>query len=70
MNAHQMQVQNCGLDGMQGNPSFATVVKVMHALGLQFDVGARSVQVLVPNQAQARVRYAQADTKLIVKCVA
>jgi probable addiction module antidote protein len=30
--------------GEQGNPSFATVVKVMHALGLQFNVGARSVQ--------------------------
>lgn len=28
----------------QGNPSFATVVKVMHALGLQFKVGARPVQ--------------------------
>jgi len=25
----------------QGNPGFATVVKVMHALGLQFQVGAR-----------------------------
>ena len=30
--------------GEQGNPSFATVVKVMHALGLQFSVGARPVQ--------------------------
>ena len=30
--------------GEQGNPSFATVMKVMHALGLQFSVGARSVQ--------------------------
>ena len=30
--------------GEQGNPSFATVVKVMHALGLQFNVGARPVQ--------------------------
>ena len=30
--------------GEQGNPSFATVVKVMHALGLQFNVGARAVQ--------------------------
>ena len=30
--------------GEQGNPSFATVVKVMHALGLKFNVGARSVQ--------------------------
>ena len=30
--------------GEQGNPSFATVVKVMHALGLQFNVGARQVQ--------------------------
>lgn len=29
--------------GEQGNPSFATVIKVMHALGLQFNVGARSV---------------------------
>ena len=28
----------------QGNPSFATVVKVMHALGLQFSVGARTVE--------------------------
>jgi probable addiction module antidote protein len=28
--------------GEQGNPSFATVVKVMHALGLQFNVGARA----------------------------
>ena len=28
--------------GEQGNPSFATVVKVMHALGLQFNVGART----------------------------
>ena len=27
--------------GEQGNPSFATVVKVMHALGLQFNIGAR-----------------------------
>ena len=25
--------------GEQGNPSFATVIKVMHALGLQFKVG-------------------------------
>ena len=30
--------------GEQGNPSFATVVKVMRALGLQFNVGARSVR--------------------------
>ena len=30
--------------GEQGNPSFATVVKVMHALGLQFNVAARSAQ--------------------------
>jgi probable addiction module antidote protein len=30
--------------GEQGNPSFATVVKVIHALGMQFNVGARSVQ--------------------------
>ncbi|WP_420852635.1 DNA-binding protein [Rhodoferax antarcticus] len=30
--------------GEQGNPSFATVIKVMHALGLQFNVGARPVQ--------------------------
>ncbi len=30
--------------GEQGNPSFATVVKVMHALGLQFNVGARAAQ--------------------------
>lgn len=30
--------------GEQGNPSFATVVKVMHALGLQFKVGARTMQ--------------------------
>ena len=30
--------------GEQGNPSFATVIKVMHALGLQFNVSARSVQ--------------------------
>ena len=30
--------------GEQGNPSFAMVVKVMHALGLQFNVGARSVR--------------------------
>ena len=30
--------------GEQGNPSFATVVKVMHALGLQFQVGARRAQ--------------------------
>ena len=30
--------------GEQGNPSFATVVKVMHALGLQFNVGARSAE--------------------------
>ena len=29
--------------GEHGNPSFATVVKVMNALGLQFNVGARSV---------------------------
>ena len=28
----------------QGNPSFATVVKVMKALGLQFNVGAGTVQ--------------------------
>lgn len=27
--------------GEQGNPSFSTVIKVMHALGLQFHVGAR-----------------------------
>ena len=26
------------------NPSFATVVKVLHALGLQFKLGARPVQ--------------------------
>lgn len=30
--------------GEQGNPSFATVVKVMHALGLQFSVGARAAK--------------------------
>ena len=30
--------------GEQGNPSFATVVKVVHALGLQFNVGARQVK--------------------------
>jgi len=30
--------------GEQGNPSFATVVKVMRALGLQFNVGARPVK--------------------------
>ncbi len=30
--------------GEQGNPSFATVVKVMHALGLQFNVGVRPTQ--------------------------
>ncbi len=30
--------------GEQGNPSFATVIKVMHALGLQFNVKARSIQ--------------------------
>lgn len=30
--------------GEQGNPSFATVVKVLHALGLQFNVGTRLVQ--------------------------
>ena len=30
--------------GEQGNPSFATVVKVMHALGLRFNVGARSAE--------------------------
>ncbi len=30
--------------GEHGNPSFATVIKVMHALGLQFSVGARPVQ--------------------------
>jgi probable addiction module antidote protein len=30
--------------GEQGNPSFATVVKVMCALGLQFNVGVRTVQ--------------------------
>ena len=30
--------------GEHGNPSFATVIKVMHALGLQFNVGARSAQ--------------------------
>lgn len=29
--------------GEQGNPGFATVVKVMRARGLQFSVGARSV---------------------------
>ena len=29
--------------GEHGNPSFATVVKVMPALGLQFNMGARSV---------------------------
>jgi len=28
--------------GEQGNPSFATVVQVMHALGLQFSLGVRS----------------------------
>ena len=30
--------------GEQGNPSFATVVKVMDALGLQFNLGARTVK--------------------------
>ena len=30
--------------GEQGNPSFATVVKVLHTLGLQFNMGARSTQ--------------------------
>ena len=30
--------------GEQGNPSFATVVKVMHGLGLRFNVGARGVR--------------------------
>lgn len=33
--------------GEQGNPSFATVVKVMHALGLQFHVGARADSLLI-----------------------
>lgn len=33
--------------GEQGNPSFATVVKVMHALGLQFHVGVRADSLLV-----------------------
>ena len=28
--------------GEQCNPSFATVMKPMHALGLQFNLGARS----------------------------
>ena len=28
--------------GEQGSPSFATVFKVMHALGLEFRVGVRS----------------------------
>ena len=28
--------------GEQGNPGFTTVVKAMHALGLQFNVGVRS----------------------------
>ena len=32
--------------GELGNPSFATVVKVMHALGLQFNVGARRVKMV------------------------
>ncbi len=30
--------------GEQGNPSFSTVMKVMHALGLEFSVGTRAVQ--------------------------
>ncbi len=30
--------------GEQGNPSFATVIKVMYALGLQFKVRVRPVQ--------------------------
>lgn len=30
--------------GEQGNPSFATMVKVMHALGLQFNIGARPAE--------------------------
>ena len=30
--------------GEQDNPSFATVIKVMHALGLWFNVGARPAQ--------------------------
>ena len=34
----------CKALGNQRNPSFATVMKVMHALGLQFNVGARPVQ--------------------------
>ena len=34
----------CKALGNQGSPSFATVMKVMHALGLQFNVGARPVQ--------------------------
>ena len=28
----------------QGNPIFATLIRLMHALGLQFHVGARSVR--------------------------
>ena len=30
--------------GEQGSPNFATVIKVMSALGVQFNVGARSTQ--------------------------
>ena len=33
--------------GEQGNPSFAPIMKVMHALGLQFHVSARSESLLV-----------------------
>lgn len=29
--------------GEQGNPSFATVIKVLYALGLQLNVGTRPV---------------------------
>jgi len=49
--------------GEQGKPSFATVVKVMHALGLQFMVGARQVRECV--KCKATGAKARAVCKLV-----
>ena len=50
--------------GEQGNPSFATVVKVMRALGLQFNVEAQQVWECV------RCKATGAKTRAVCKLVA
>lgn len=49
----------------QGNPSFATFVKVIHAQGLQFNVGHGRRRVERPNRAVALMEYAQTAMKSV-----